>query len=108
MEVKRNGQLEHGAQPFSGGRGRAVRAYSGTSVDSSKYVDVPITFPRAFHSAPIVVVGFETESTAGSFGRCSVAVTGTVTAAGFTVRIFNGDTTARVPRVSWIAVGTPQ
>ena len=81
---------------------------AGTSVDSSKYVDVPITFPRTFHSAPIVAVGFETESTAGSFGRCSVAGTGTVTAAGFTVRIFNGDTTARVPRVSWIAVGTPQ
>ena len=81
---------------------------AGTSVDSGKYVDVPITFPRAFHSAPIVVVGFETESSAGSFGRCTAAVTGTVTASGFTVRIFNGDTTTRVPRVSWIAAGTPQ
>ena len=48
---------------------------AGTSVDSGKYVDVPITFPRAFHSAPIVVVGFETESTAGSFGRCTAALT---------------------------------
>ena len=79
-----------------------------TNVSSGSYADVSVTFPKAFQSVPVVVVGFKSESTAGTFGRCSVAVTGTVTAAGFTVRIFNGDTTARVPRVSWIAVGTPQ
>ena len=97
-----------GHNHFPGDVGVQCGRIAGTSVDSSKYVDVPITFPRAFHSAPIVVVGFETESTAGSFGRCSVAVTGTVTATGFTVRIYNGDTTDRVPRVSWIAAGTPK
>ena len=78
------------------------------TVSHGEYEDVSVTFPEAFYAAPIVVVSFETESTAGSFGRCAVAVTGTVTATGFTVRIFNGDSTNRAPRVSWIAVGTPK
>ena len=81
---------------------------AGTTVSHGGYKDVSVTFPKAFYAAPIVVVSFETESTAGSFGRCAVAVTGTVTATGFTARIYNGDTTDRVPRVSWIAVGTPK
>ena len=97
-----------GHNHFPGDVGVQCGRIAATSVDSDSYADVSVTFPKAFHSAPIVVVGFETESGAGSFGRCSAAVTGTVTAAGFTVRIFNGDATARVPRVSWIAVGTPQ
>ena len=79
-----------------------------TTVSNGGYVDVSVTFPKAFYAAPVVVVGFETESTAGSFGRCSVAVMGTVTTTGFTARIFNGDSTNRAPRVSWIAVGTPK
>jgi hypothetical protein len=79
-----------------------------TNVSSGSYADVSVTFPKAFYAAPIVVVSFETESTAGSFGRCAVAVTGAVTATGFTARIYNGDTTDRVPRVSWIAAGTPK
>lgn len=79
-----------------------------TTVSKDGYEDVSVTFPKAFYAAPIVVVGFGTESTAGSFGRCSVAVTGTVTATGFTVRIYNGDTHDRTPRVNWIAAGTPK
>ena len=79
-----------------------------TTVSNGGYADVSVTFPKAFYAAPVVVVGFETESTAGSFGRCSVAVTGTVTTTGFTARIFNGDSTNRTPRVSWIAAGTPK
>lgn len=81
---------------------------AGTTVSHGGYKDVSVTFPKAFYAAPIVVVSFETESTAGSFGRCAVAVTGAVTATGFTARIYNGDTTDRVPRVSWIAAGTPK
>lgn len=78
------------------------------TVSHGGYEDVSVTFPEAFYAAPIVVVSFETESTAGSFGKCSVAVMGTVTTTGFTARIFNGDSTNRAPRVSWIAVGTPK
>ena len=79
---------------------------SSVTVPNGGYKDVGVTFPKAFYAAPIVVVGFETESTAGAFGKCTVAVTGTVTTTGFTARIFNGDTSNRNPRVSWIAVGT--
>ena len=79
-----------------------------TTVSNGGYADVSVTFPKAFYAAPVVVVGLETESTAGAFGKCTVAVTGTVTTTGFTARIFNGDTTNRVPRVSWIAAGTPK
>lgn len=78
------------------------------SVAAGGYTDFAVTFPTAFHSAPIVVVGLETESGAGAFGRCVVAVTGTVTATGFTARVYNGDSSARSPRVSWIAAGTPK
>lgn len=81
---------------------------SSTTVSHGGYADVSVTFPKEFYAAPVVVVGFETESTAGAFGKCTVAVTGTVTTTGFTARIFNGDTTNRMPRVSWIAVGTPK
>ena len=79
-----------------------------TTVSANGYEDVSVTFPKAFYSAPIVVVGFETESGAGAFGKCVVAVTGTVTATGFTARLSNGDTSSRNPRVSWIAAGTPK
>ena len=51
---------------------------AGTTVSHGGYKDVSVTFPKAFYAAPIVVVSFETESTAGSFGRCAVAVTGAV------------------------------
>lgn len=78
------------------------------SVNAGEYADYPVTFPKAFHAAPIVVVGFETESGQGAFGKCSVAVTGAVTETGFTARVYNGDTSTRNPRVSWIAVGTPK
>lgn len=81
---------------------------SSVTVPNGGYEDVGVTFPKEFYAAPIVVVSFETESTAGSFGKCSVAVTSTVTTTGFTARIFNGDSTNRTPRVSWIAVGTPK
>nr|DAH56772.1 MAG TPA: H-type lectin domain [Caudoviricetes sp.] len=78
------------------------------SVSAGAYADYPVTFPRAFYAAPIVVVGLETESAAGAFGKCVVAVTGTVTETGFTARVYNGDTSPRSPRVNWIAVGTPK
>lgn len=77
-------------------------------VASGSYSDIAITFPEPFYSAPTVVVGFLTASTAGSFGRCVAAVYGNPTATGFNIRIYNGDSTGRKPQVSWIAVGTPK
>ena len=68
------------------------------------YKDASVTFPKPYASAPVVVVGFETASTAGTFGRCSVAVV-SATATGFTLRFFNGDSSNRNPGFTWIAAG---
>lgn len=73
------------------------------SVSASSYSDLNITFNVTFKSVPIVVVGFNTTSTAGGFGRCSCAVLN-VTTTGCTVRVFNGDTTTREPAIRWIAI----
>lgn len=79
-----------------------------TGLSSSSYVDREITFPVAYAegTTPHVVAGFFTASTAGSFGRCCVSVH-TVTNVGFTMRFFNGDSSARSPQATWIAIGTP-
>lgn len=44
------------------------------TVSAGKYADYPVTFPKAFYSAPIVVVGLETEFGAGAFGKCVMAM----------------------------------
>lgn len=62
-----------------------------------------VTFPSAFDYVPNVVVGFRSTSTAGGFGACSVAVN-SVTATGFTYRVFNADTQTRNPGIYWIAL----
>ncbi len=66
--------------------------------------DDVITFPKAFKSAPVVVVGFVSTSSAGTFGRCVCAVSA-VSTSSFTIRTFNGDSSNRNPGYSWIAVG---
>lgn len=77
-------------------------------IAGGSYRDVSVTFPNAFQTAPVVTVCFETESTAGAFGKCVAAVTGTPTTTGFTMRLYNGDTSTRAPRAVWMAVGTPK
>lgn len=57
-----------------------------------------------FVSAPVVVVGFKSDSSAGTFGRCCVSAH-SVTTTGFTLRFFNGDSSNRNPEFYWIAIG---
>ena len=70
--------------------------------------DGSVTFDKAFKAGtvPIVVICFNTASTAGAFGRCAVSVMET-TNTGFTFRFFNGDTSNRNPGFSYIAFGIP-
>lgn len=88
---------------------KAVAAQSGTvqpstGVPAGSASDLrSVTFPTPYDSAPNVVVGFISTTSAGGFGRCSVAVND-ISATGFTYRIFNGDTTARNPGICWIAL----
>ncbi len=77
---------------------------------SGNCTDIPVTFDQPFAegSVPIVVVGFQASTTAGTFGRCSVAVLpDSVTNKGFTMRFYNGDAAGRNPAFSYIAMGTP-
>lgn len=72
------------------------------------YQDGEATFAKPFAAGttPVVVICFRSDSTAGTFGRCSVAVIA-ATNTGFTFRFFNGDSSNRNPDYTYIAFGTP-
>ena len=78
---------------------------TGSSVSAGSYGDYSPTFTKAFHSAPIVIACFQSTSTAGAFGKCTLGVVSTTTT-GFTVRVFNGDSSGRGPNINWIAIGS--
>ena len=77
---------------------------AGISVASGAYTDLAVTFTTAFATAPAVVVGFLSSSTAPTFGNCTVSVHD-ITASGFVIRVFNNDSGTRAPAVEWIAYG---
>lgn len=77
-----------------------------TNVGANTYKDFNITFSKTFSAAPTVIVGLASTSTASSFGRINVAVKAdSVTKTGFTVRIFNDDSSTRSPGFRWAAIG---
>lgn len=98
----------YGHNHFPASVGVQCGRISAVEVAAGSYADVSVTFEEAFQAAPIVTVCFETDSGAGAFGGCVAAVYGTPTATGFTARLYNSDTTKRVPRAVWTAVGTPK
>ena len=71
---------------------------------SGEYRDGSVEFWWPFTTPPVVVIGFDSTSASGTFGRCCVAVT-EVTESGFSFRFFNGDSANRNPNFQWIAVG---
>ena len=79
-----------------------------TKVSAYNCMDFPVAFEEPYDegTAPTVVVGLVSGSTAARFGSCGCAVLeGSVTNEGFTIRFFNGDTNSRIPACSWIACG---
>lgn len=77
---------------------------TGTSVPKNDYVDYEIAFTKTFPTAPTVVACFQSTSTAGLFGRCTLGVV-SVSVSGATIRVFNGDeSSGRAPNIDWIAV----
>lgn len=74
-----------------------------SNVASHSYADYQVTFSKAFSSAPIVVVGMMSSSTGYGVGSVSVSAH-SITATGFTARIFNNDSSARSPYIHWIAM----
>lgn len=81
------------------------------STSAGSYKDSNITFDPPFKAdtIPVVVVGFSTNSTAGTFGRCcAAALQSSITNAGCTLRFYNGDSSGRNPLLQWIAFGVPE
>lgn len=82
---------------------------SGTSaaqqVAALSYLDVTITFPFTFKSAPVMSLTLNSTSTAGAIGEMNAAVY-SVSTTKCVVRIFNGGSAARSPGLHWTATGT--
>lgn len=82
------------------------RTSSGASVSAGTYVDVPITFPQAFKSAPEVVACLRATSTSMGYAQLQcVVLNSSVTTTGFSARVYNGYSNGLSPFVSWIAMG---
>lgn len=76
------------------------------TVASNGYTDVKITFPKAYASAPLVMVCANTDSTAYYIGQTIAAVlTDSVTATGFTARVFNDRSSSVSLRLQWLGYG---
>ena len=93
----------HGHQPSQVGVQSGTLVAQG-SISSGATRNDTITFPKPFRMPPVAVVGFESSSTSGTFGRCVCAVY-EVTETTLTIRTFNGDSSGRNPAYHWIAVG---
>lgn len=85
-------------QPESGYVGQS------TPVPAGGYLNVTVSFAHTHASAPAVVVGLLSTSTAGAIGSISVAVA-SVTTTGFTARLFNSGNTDRSPGFYWLTLG---
>ena len=72
-------------------------------VSSNNRKDVTVTFAKPFSKTPNVVACFESSSTAYGMGSLSCAVL-SISTTGFTVRVFNADTSGRSPYIQWIAI----
>lgn len=77
----------------------------GLYVKKDGYLDVEVTFPTAFVSVPVVMLTVYSESVAAEFGSFQVAVVPTtLSATGFTMRLFNNTGAGRYPYVRWLAI----
>ncbi len=78
---------------------------TGVSVSASSYKDVVVSYTSAFAERPCVVVGLQSSSDAGSFGRVNAALKYTGSTTELTIRVANGDTSGRAPNLTFIAMG---
>lgn len=73
-------------------------------VPANSYKDIQITYPKAFTTPPNVVVGLSSDSGSSTIGNVSATfLPGSNSIVGFTARIFNNDTAARSPYLTYIA-----
>lgn len=75
---------------------------AGISCAANAITESTITFPRAFNSAPKVVVSFYSDTKLAKYGMMTPMVCN-VTTTNFKVRIANASDTALTPAIYWIA-----
>lgn len=75
---------------------------AGISCAANAITESTITFPRAFNSAPKVVVSFYSNTKLAKYGMMTPMVCN-VTTTNFKVRIANASDTALTPAIYWIA-----
>lgn len=75
---------------------------TGITCAANAITESTITFPKAFNSAPKVVVGFYSDTKLAAYGMMTPMVSN-VTAISFKVRIANASDTTLTPAIYWIA-----
>ena len=76
-----------------------------TSVGANSYRDYSWTLTNSFITPPVVIASVSSNSTAGSFGNCLATNNITTTGNTISVRYYNNSGSARIPMVSFIALG---
>ena len=76
---------------------------TGSSIAAGDTKDYEISFTKDFKNAPTVIACFQSTSSAGAFGNCTIGVVSTAVS-GATIRVFNGDGSARGPNINWVAI----
>ena len=73
------------------------------NVPANSYKDVQIEFPKPFESDPNISASIWGMSDSPSYGNINFSYDN-ISKTGFTMRIYNDNTSARVPRFRWIAI----
>ena len=72
-------------------------------VPANSYKDVQIEFPKPFESDPNISASIWGMSDSPSYGNINFSYDN-ISKTGFTMRIYNDNTSARVPRFRWVAI----
>ena len=76
---------------------------AGQAVSPGQFLDVSVTFPKAYSIAPTVVACLNSTSTSAEMGLITISANA-ITTTGFTARIFNGGSSSRSPAFRWVAI----
>lgn len=76
---------------------------SSIQVPGQSYTEQVVAFSPQMSGTPTVVASIYSTSTEYNIGYVTVAVH-SISANGFVIRLFNADSSLRIPRVSWIAI----
>ena len=75
------------------------------NVSGGSYKDLTVTFDKAFSAVPSVVVCLNSNSISPNMGLVTAAVLSRSTT-GFSVRVFNADSSGRSPYIDWVATAS--